>query len=360
MRHFPWFFLLVAVGGFLWVTERNRELAAQVGWMRVELDRGRDEAELVRADLVRAREEGAGLRSRIAELETSLAEALARQKAFADLVEARVEAEERSRRQKRERMARAAAPMPEGVRLCLRALQDCLTADGFFGLRFLRASALEDGELRGVEMVDSDPERLVTTLWLAERMTLVLDRAEGRVSFRFREGSKRVGEVVDEFGEEGVELVFGPVRGRLWEERLPFLVRAEGEYPAETAADRRMSMDPIERADWLERVNALLASAKTPSRLVVGGLSRVEDRCLLDVTIRGYGEGGLLVMDGKVKRLAVEIDKKAGIVQLLLRDGVLRQKGGESTITAEGYRMLLQDVEPSEASETMLGMVVSR
>jgi hypothetical protein len=56
----------------------------------------------------------------------------------------------------------------------------------------------------------------------------------------------------------------------------------------------------------------------------------------------------------------VEVDAGSGIVQLLLRDGVMHQKGGDSTISSEGFRMLLLDITPKQASLLMLGMVVTR
>ena len=58
--------------------------------------------------------------------------------------------------------------------------------------------------------------------------------------------------------------------------------------------------------------------------------------------------------------LAVEVDSTAGVVSLLLRDGVLLRDGTQSTIGKEGYRMLLVDVTPKKAMTTMMSMVVRK
>ena len=59
-------------------------------------------------------------------------------------------------------------------------------------------------------------------------------------------------------------------------------------------------------------------------------------------------------------QLAVEIDERGGVVSLLLRGGVLRRGRLESTITGEGYRMLLPGLTPKETIDAMLGMVVKK
>jgi len=43
-----------------------------------------------------------------------------------------------------------------------------------------------------------------------------------------------------------------------------------------------------------------------------------------------------------------------------LQDGVLRRDGLESTITKQGYRMLLPGLTPKETINAMLGMVVKK
>ena len=59
-------------------------------------------------------------------------------------------------------------------------------------------------------------------------------------------------------------------------------------------------------------------------------------------------------------RVAVEIDERRDVVSLLLQDGALRRDGVESTIGAEGFRMLLPGLTPKQARDAMLGMVVAR
>ena len=61
-----------------------------------------------------------------------------------------------------------------------------------------------------------------------------------------------------------------------------------------------------------------------------------------------------------VSELCVEVDAKTGTAQLCLKDGTLIGAGGESHITAEGYRLLLPALKPAQASDAMLGMVVRR
>jgi hypothetical protein len=67
-----------------------------------------------------------------------------------------------------------------------------------------------------------------------------------------------------------------------------------------------------------------------------------------------------VVFGAHAARLAVEVDAAAGVVSLLLQDGVLRNGAAESTISGDGYRMLLPRLSPKQAFDTMLGMVVTR
>ena len=57
--------------------------------------------------------------------------------------------------------------------------------------------------------------------------------------------------------------------------------------------------------------------------------------------------------------MAVEVDAR-GVVSLWLRSGVLQNEGAESSINAEGYRMLLPNLTPKQATDAMLGMVVHK
>ena len=59
-------------------------------------------------------------------------------------------------------------------------------------------------------------------------------------------------------------------------------------------------------------------------------------------------------------RVAVEIDARRDVVSLLLQDGVMRREGVESQVDDQGFRMLLPGVTSKDATDVMLGMVVSR
>ena len=59
-------------------------------------------------------------------------------------------------------------------------------------------------------------------------------------------------------------------------------------------------------------------------------------------------------------KVSVEVDERRGVVSLLLQEGVLRREGVESTINAQGFRMLLPALTPKDVTDAMLGMVVRR
>lgn len=357
----PWILFAAACCGLGWLVLDGRGLAAALGREEVAL---RQQAALLsstRDDLLATREQ-AGLQTARAErLEEELRRALQQQRQIGDLLEQRQAAEQGERERRRRERLRANAPMPEGVRLCLMALRDLLRADGFLGLRFLSARALEGKELRDVELVDSDPEQLTSTLYVADRITLQLDRSSGEAVFRFFDGQRRIGDLVEVFPEDGLEVRFGPVSGPRWEERLPYLIEAVGSYPEDpAAAPKPPGLDPATRGIWIDRLNALLHQAGNDPRLEIGDLRDLRDGCFQHASLQGYDQSNLLALAASAESLAVEVDSQAGIVNLLLRDGVLHQKGGESTISKLGYRMLLQDLTPKQASDLMLGMVLHK
>lgn len=356
----PWTLLALAVLAIGWFTVATRDLAARIGRQQIALRQGAAELTQSRDRLLAARDREVELDGHIASLERQLQAALQQQHLVGDMVAARAE-QERREREEREAARRAAnAPMPEGVRLCLMALRDCLRADSFYGLRFVRAGELVDKELRDVELIDADPERLTTVLYLAGKVTLHLDRSSGQVTFRFFDGQRRVGSRIETLPDEGLPVCFSPVSGPLWEARLPFLIQAEGQYPADDSGSARDLGDTLTRRVWLDRLNALLAKAGNDPKLVIGAIGGVKDSRFLQVSIQGYDRRSLLTMAGTVEAMTVEVDAATGIVQLRLCDGVLHQRGGDSTISHEGFRMLLQDLTPQQASDAMLGMVVRR
>ena len=86
----------------------------------------------------------------------------------------------------------------------------------------------------------------------------------------------------------------------------------------------------------------------------------MSDGYFLTVELVGTSDSHLVKGSVHCDRMAVEIDDASGVVSLLLQDGVLRRDGLESTITKQGYRMLLPGLTPKETIDAMLGMVVKK
>ena len=137
----------------------------------------------------------------------------------------------------------------------------------------------------------------------------------------------------------------------------------DGEYSAEEAAIIRpadRTLAPLERDAWLDRLDRLLASAGTDLRYRVDGLGGLEAAAFTGVLLLGYDGKQRLEIAVEAARMAVVSDAAGGTVELVLEDGVLRRSGGETTIPAAGYRVLLPAVTAETAMQTMLGMVVTR
>lgn len=313
---------------------------------------------LVERDGLRAdREE---LRSNVARLEGELAAAQAQRTAMADALEQHAERE-------RQRAAAAAAaaptrpPMPEGVRQCLAALHECLRAEGFASHRLLYAARLDGDGLHDVELLETAPDGLVVEVFQAGRMTAALDRGKGRLLLRLFDGTRSEGSNRVALPADGWPISFVPVDGPMFEARLPFLLRVEGVYPEAVAKVRPASdLDPTTRAQWLDRFDRLLEGAGTTEELRVNRCRGLQDGRFLGVQLVGSDSKHRLLLSADCARMAVEVDPTAGVVSLLLQDGALRRGGAESTINAEGYRMLLPKVTPKQATDVMLGMVVTR
>lgn len=249
-------------------------------------------------------------------------------------------------------------PMPEGVRTALVTLQETLRAEGFTALRFLRARAIEAMALHSVEVLELSPDQLVVAFVHAERMTAELDRAAGRLALRFFVGERIVGGESTALPEAGFVLHFDDVDGPRIERQLPFLVRAEGAYPAEPAAEQREpGLDPGTRAQWLDRLDGLLGHGGTPAKWRMTRFRTLRDGWFLDCDLVATDAARHVVGGAHCARAAIEVDPGTGVVSLRLLDGILQQGGTESSIVGEGYRMLLPDVTPKQASEAMLGMV---
>lgn len=294
-------------------------------------------------------------------LELDLAGALGRIEALGKVMAERARADDAARRGLEEQRA-VRAVVPEGVRVALLALRDCLRADGFGGMRFLSAAALEEQELRDVEVLDTAAGEFEPALYLARRMRVELDRATATLRLRFFEGHRRAGADRTELPKEGFAVEFRPVTARLWEERLPYLVRASGVPPELPAGNEpvRPAVDPSTRQLWLERCNTLFESSHGDMRFRLGELRDLKGGRFLGVSLRGYDASDRLQATIDADALWVEVDERAGIVQLVVSGGAMRTPGGVSTLAEDGTRLLLRDVTPKAASDALLGMVVRK
>ena len=278
------------------------------------------------------------------------------------LLEQRNEELERRARAAAEAAANSLKPMPAGVRLCLETLHECLRIEGYSSQRFLRAASLDEQGLHGVEMLESSADGLAVTFVTAALMTAMLDRAKGQLELRFFSGHRAVDGERAALPEEGFLVRFSEVDGHLLEARLPYLVRAEGEYPAPVDEQARPAtdVDPGTGRQWLARLDQLLSKAKTTLSWRATRLRGMKDGAFLTVELLGTNDQHLVMGSAHCASLAVEIDEQGGVVSLLLQGGVVRREGRESAITGEGYRMLLPGLTPGEATAVMLRMVVKK
>lgn len=356
-------------GTTLWLVFECRRVAEVAGHFEIgarAAEQAATEARQQSASLVAERDglraERDDLRRNQARLETELAAAEAQRKAMATAVEQQVERE----RQRAAAAAAAAAaqtrpPMPEGVRQCLAALHECLRAEGFASHRLLYAARLDGDGLHEVELLETAPDGLAVEVFQAGRLTAELDRGKGQLRLRLFDGTRSEGSNRVALPADGWPITFAPVDGPMFEARLPFLLRVEGVYPEAVAKVRPASdLDPTTRAQWLDRFDRLLQGAGTAEELRINRCRGLQDGRFLGVQLVGSDSKHRLLLSADCARMAVEVDQAAGVVSLLLQDGALRRGGAESTITAEGYRMLLPKVTPKQATDVMLGMVVTR
>ena len=359
-----WVLAVAVIGGLVYETHRLAELAGRFEVQARDATKAaRDRADAGQAANAPAAEPVDTARAaNVARLEAALAASQQQLQAMTETLELRNAEIARAAAEAAEAAQRAQAPMPEGVRLCLQALHECLRAEGFTSQRFLSARSLDGEGLHDVELIEVDPDGLGARFLHAGRMTAELDRGKGRFVLTFFDGFRTVAGERQKLGPDGWPLVFAPVDGRLIEQRLPYLVRFVGAYPDRDAAPepRLTDVDAITRRQWLERLDRLLDAATTAHHLRVNRFRGMHDGYFLAAEVVGTDERFRLVASAHCEKLAVEVDQTAGIVSLLLKNGVLRSGGVESTITAEGYRMLLGNVTPKQASDTMFGMVVSK
>ena len=279
-----------------------------------------------------------------------------------ELLAQRNEEIERRATAARERAEEALRPMPLGVRECLNALHECLRRDGFTAQRFLRASVIDADGLHDVELLEAAADGLSATFLTAARMTARLDRATGSLELRFFEGRRSDGGERAALPEEGFVVSFDDVDGRRFEERLPYLIRAEGAYPVPQVgpAVEPGKLDPGSRRQWAARLTRLLAAARTDLRWSTVRLRGLLEGRFLAVELVATNDKNSVLGSAHCARVAVEIDARRDVVSLLLQDGVMRREGVESQVDDQGFRMLLPGVTSKDATDVMLGMVVSR
>jgi hypothetical protein len=355
------FACLALAGAAAWLLFETRDLAARLGAAEVA---ARQAATAAAAAQAAAAQHGTALASAAAEivrLQSGLQQAMAREGAMADAVHAAEQAAARQAAAARAANREQLAAMPGAVRGCLQALHSCLWTEGFTGLRLLRATALDADGLHGVEAVHTAPDGLVAEILCAARMTAHLDRGAGRLSLRFFDGTRTADGERQALPEDGWEVVLAPVAGPEVEARLPQLVRAEGTYPEPAAPGPRRrptDVDEATRLAWLERLDALLAAGGSDDLLRIEELRGIEHGAFLGARLLATDAAGHVRYGARCERLAVEVDRTAAVVALLLQDGTLNRGLATSTITAAGTRILLPDLTPDKAIATMLGMVV--
>ena len=314
----------------------------------------RDEVDLARAEIA-ARDE------RITYLEGEVRARVEQMEALNRQVEVQRRELDEERRATNAKRERAFRPMPEGVRLAVRTLEELLRRDGYGDFRVLRAERLDQQQLQDVELLENDYELRRTIYYRAGALAVRLDRATGAATLVLTDGHTLTDEGLTPFPDGGLTIALPRVDGATWEARLPYLVTAENQYPVEDDGvpdDDRL--DPIARADWQERVDALLLDAGTELNWRLARCQGLKDGWFLDVLVLGFGDGRLLERSAEAGSAAIEVDRSSGVVSLLLRDGILRRKGGNTTIPQSGYRIALPGVTAEQAIETMLGLVVDR
>ncbi len=355
---------VVAVGlaaASTWLVFECKRLAELVGQQEIDARAARTAASTAQLALATLTEAHAAANANVGRLEAELRTTGGQLAVMADAVKQRAELDLARAASSAAADARAMAPMPEGVRNCLASLHECLRAEGFNNHRFLSAQRLDGEGLHQVELLVTHADGLGVDVMQAGRMVAELDRGKGRLVLRLFDGFRvEAGERVA-LPADGWSIVFTPIDAQLFEERLPFLVRVEGVYPESEVRMRAVSdLDSTTRLQWLDRFDRLLANAGTPEELRVNRCRGLHSGHFLTVQLLGADSKHRLLLSADCARMAVEIDPVGGVVSLLLQDGVLRRGGVESTISAEGYRMLLPKVTPKQATDCMLGMVVTK
>jgi len=347
---------------------RNARLEAELGAAASARQASDSEEQALRADLDTANAGLADLRARLAQrdarivvLQDEAFAAIARAEAIGAAIEQQRAELEAARNALEDRRARGRAPMPEGVRLAVEALEDTLRRDGFGNLRVVDAESVEDHELRDVEVVDRSADGRDVTYYRAGVMTVELERDLGDLVLRFRDGHSVRNGFVEDLPEDGQIIRFAGVDGPRFEQRLPYLVQPIGAYPDDGAHGApQVVMDPLTRERWAGRLRQVFELARTELRYEVGRFRTIENGRFRDAALHALDARKLLAQSIEAASIAIEVDRAIGTVSLLLEDGVLRKAGGETTIPKSGYRILLPGVTPAQAIDAMLGFVVFR
>lgn len=294
-------------------------------------------------------------RERRQELERELAAALGNQQRLNGLLAEQAARNELAARDRAEAARVALAPSSEQAVAVMRKLQRCLSEDGHGNLRVLRITRIGDRALEGVELLEQDRRELRTTLYLAGRMTLTLDRTHATVALRCFDGAAVTGSERTDFPPEGLAVVLGDVLGEMWEAELPAVLCTEGTYPVPAPREPRR-VQPSELAIWRERLDILLAASAQGRTLRVSRLGGVTEQGFADVVLLFYS-GRLLTGGTEAARLRVLVDDATDSVELELHDGIVFHSGGSTAIPATGYRIALPGLPASVARERMLGFV---
>lgn len=291
-------------------------------------------------------------------LEDELRTAIDQRQVVVDQIEATKDEMTQLREDRLERIAQANKPMPAGVRLALRTINNQLLQDGYGTMRFLRAERIEERAMFGAEFTEYRPEEFATRFYYAGRVEFELDRATAALTMRCFEGRVYSAGDTHQFPPDGEAIVLSSVAALDWENRLPYLLRTTGVAPVEVEEEPdRPAIDAATARIWSERMDGLVRSGETEFELRVARVRDLRDGVFRDVLIHGYDDSGRLQTSMSAKRLQIEVDQAAGTVALLMRGGTMLRHEGTVTIPAEGYRVLLMGVSPAAARDAMLGMV---
>lgn len=252
-------------------------------------------------------------------------------------------------------------PMPPGLRDSLARLNQTLREEGYPGLRFLWAEAIRDRMVCGAEILESGPDGLRVVMHQAERVALELDREASTLTLQLFDGFSAADGGATELPGEGRSILLQEVYGPLWEARFPYLVEARGSYPATPEQEQAERMDPVSASDWLRRVEQLLeSSALGPGSHRLASFDSLRDGRFTNVLFLSYDQGKKLEQSAEAASLECQVNRRTGTVSLVLRDGILRKRGGETTIPPSGYSIFLPGVGVDEAVDLMMGMVQNR